>query len=391
MATESGDEGNVDLFKEEFKKYKRRKPPPDLSDLIDFTNLTCINKEKHGIQKLVLQEPDCIPRLAGLRPAHVWDAYTLEKFPGFVHINNPFKSNGQRYWVYRCLHDYPSKPNVTNLDFIEQQLGRERPENLWDASYSSLEHDINNRSKKIKLSSKDDETGSNPNELTKFHFDKLRWITLGYHYNWNNKTYSENEKSDFPSDLSYLSKYIAAVVNHSLDYQPEAAIINYYHLDSTLAGHTDHSEFDHNAPIISISFGQDAVFLLGGVTKAVRPIAVHLKSGDVCIMSGSTRLSYHAVPRVFQSNFLKSSFEIETESYSEGAQQNEFEITTAASRLKSKDTDVYAGICSQIQNIHKHLEWSPYEAHLEKGRINMSIRQVLKVGQAFPKSTVNES
>lgn len=383
MATESVAETDVDLFKEEFKKYKRRKPPPDLSDLIDFTNLTSTNKVKYGIQKLSFHKPDCIPCLPGLRQAHVWNAYTLEKFPGFVYIGNPFKSNGQRYWMYRCLHDYPSKPNVSNLDFIEQQLGRERPENLWDASYSSKsECDTNS---KTKLSSNDDKTNSDQQDVDKFHFCKLRWVTLGYHYNWNDKTYSETEKSDFPSDLAYLSKYIAAVV-HSSVYNPEAAIVNYYYLDSTLAGHTDHSEFDHSAPIISISFGQDAIFLLGGVTKAVRPAAVHLRSGDICIMSGLTRLSYHAVPRVFQSKCFKSSFEMEAGS---DCEEDKCETINTAAGPKSKDLDDYTSICDQILNIHKkNIEWGPYEAHLEKGRINISIRQVLKDGQTFPKSTV---
>ena len=34
-------------------------------------------------------------------------------------------------------------------------------------------------------------------------------------------------------------------------FTPEAAIINYYHMDSTLSGHTDQSELDHTAPLVS--------------------------------------------------------------------------------------------------------------------------------------------
>lgn len=33
---------------------------------------------------------------------------------------------------------------------------------------------------------------------------------------------------------------------------PEAAIVNYYHLDSTLSGHTDHSEKDLSIPLLSV-------------------------------------------------------------------------------------------------------------------------------------------
>lgn len=59
------------------------------------------------------------------------------------------------------------------------------------------------------------------------------------------------------------------------------------------------------------SFGQDAIFLLGGLTKATEPTAILLRSGDICVMSGSSRLSYHAVPRILPpaSSALPACFE----------------------------------------------------------------------------------
>ena len=75
------------------------------------------------------------------------------------------------------------------------------------------------------------------------------------------------------------------------EFKPQAGIINYYHLNSTLSGHQDHSEENLDAPLISISFGNSAVFLIGGKTKDVKPKAIALKSGDVLIMSGESRLS----------------------------------------------------------------------------------------------------
>lgn len=49
---------------------------------------------------------------------------------------------------------------------------------------------------------------------------------------------------------------------------------------------------------ISFSFGQSAVFLVGGKTKQVRPLPLLLNSGDIVIMSGESRLAYHGVPRI---------------------------------------------------------------------------------------------
>lgn len=58
----------------------------------------------------------------------------------------------------------------------------------------------------------------------------------------------------FPEDLSKLSKLIATVIGHH-DFEPEAAIVNYYAPDSSIGGHTDHSEKNHEAPLLSVRFG----------------------------------------------------------------------------------------------------------------------------------------
>lgn len=58
-------------------------------------------------------------------------------------------------------------------------------------------------------------------------------------------------KDPFPSDLAALSTYVNRIVGHKDDFNAEAAIINFYHFDSTLSGHTDHSEIDMSAPLFS--------------------------------------------------------------------------------------------------------------------------------------------
>lgn len=64
------------------------------------------------------------------------------------------------------------------------------------------------------------------------------------------QVYDEGNKSEFPVDLSSLCKYISLTLDFN-DFQPEAAIVNYYHADSTLSGHTDHSEQNLDAPLFS--------------------------------------------------------------------------------------------------------------------------------------------
>ena len=57
------------------------------------------------------------------------------------------------------------------------------------------------------------------------------------------------------------------------------ALVNYYREGDTLGGHRDDVERDQSAPIVAISLGCDAIFLLGGdgsppsVTASHEPVA----------------------------------------------------------------------------------------------------------------------
>lgn len=62
--------------------------------------------------------------------------------------------------------------------------------------------------------------------------------------------YTEDNKGVFPEDLASLTEVIADNLGYT-NYNSEAAIINYYHMGSTLSGHTDHSEKNLTAPLFS--------------------------------------------------------------------------------------------------------------------------------------------
>ncbi|GFO35385.1 alkylated DNA repair protein alkb homolog 1-like [Plakobranchus ocellatus] len=269
-----------DLFTPEFKRLKARKPPPNLEKVIDLDlhlisassgslSLNCDKQGEQAVKRHSVTQNDLSP-VAGLKHCKEWVVFEFLKNPGFFVILNPFVNGYQRYWVSRCLQDFPlDGANVTNMT---GQQGFDLPD-VWN--------DFTNRSTFEK----------------KDPLRRLRWTTLGYHYDWNTKEYSDSKRAEFPLDVHQLSEYIATALGFE-PYSAEAAIVNYYHMDSTLAGHTDHSEVDLAAPLFSISFGQTAIFLLGGQTKSVKPTALFLRSGDICVMSGPSRLAYHAVPKI---------------------------------------------------------------------------------------------
>jgi len=110
-------------------------------------------------------------------------------------------------------------------------------------------------------------------------FNKLRWATVGYHYNWTDKIYDPLDFTPLPPDLVTLCRIFASALFPDTPYQPEAGIINYYHLNSTLSAHQDHSEYNMKAPLISVSLGCPAIFLIGSESKSVIPDAICLNSG----------------------------------------------------------------------------------------------------------------
>ncbi|XP_068906337.1 nucleic acid dioxygenase ALKBH1 [Tenebrio molitor] len=308
-------------FKDLFKFYKSKNPPPNLNDVLDFDNTERISSQ---IKKIDVGNISGSNKNYGLKPNKTWEAYELVRHPGLIFIKNPFTSIGQRYWAVRCLQDYSKKPNKTNLDsFNLVPDGKE----WWDVCH---------------------------NNNDKLLINKLRWATLGYHHDWDTKVYSEENKGDFPQDLADLSKYIAQSLGFSY-FNAEAAIVNYYHMDSTLSGHRDHSEENLEAPLLSFSFGQTAVFLLGGESKEEQPSALFLRSGDIVIMSKESRLCYHGVPKILQMD-------------------SRFWDCFEEENLVNKEFKEAVNICKE------EVLWKPFADYLSNSRININVRQVLKRG-----------
>ena len=104
--------------------------------------------------------------------------------------------------------------------------------------------------------------------------DRLRWVHLGYHFDYNVVNYKPERYYDFPSDLAGMTQHIANAIGYP-DYSPEAGIVNYYPLGGSMGGHTDHYESDLSWPLISLSFGQTAIFLIGGATRDIRPAGMY--------------------------------------------------------------------------------------------------------------------
>lgn len=76
---------------------------------------------------------------------------------GLMFIKNPFTPEGQRYWIARCLNDYPfEKEHITNIENLRRRKGE-------DVKYEEAQNNKDN------------------------FYKHLRWITFGYHHDWDTK------------------------------------------------------------------------------------------------------------------------------------------------------------------------------------------------------------
>lgn len=80
---------------------------------------------------------------------------------------------------------------------------------------------------------------------------------------------------------------------------PEACLINWYRENARLGLHVDADENDLNAPILSVSLGDMALYRLGGPARNDRTRSFKLSSGDVVVMAGPARRCYHGVDRIY--------------------------------------------------------------------------------------------
>ena len=135
----------------------------------------------------------------------------------------------------------------------------------------------------------------------------VRMLCLGRH--WNGKTYTyETHRSDFDhlpapplsGHFAELAREIARSAGMSLD--PDLCILNYYDADGRMGLHQDKDESERSIaaglPVVSVSVGDTARFLFGGLRRKDPIEPRMLESGDAFVFGGPARLRYHGVSRI---------------------------------------------------------------------------------------------
>ncbi|MET9138424.1 alpha-ketoglutarate-dependent dioxygenase AlkB family protein [Streptomyces parvulus] len=133
-----------------------------------------------------------------------------------------------------------------------------------------------------------------------------RQVCLGWH--WHPYAYARTvvdgdgaPVKPFPAWLGELGRSavtgaLGADAAASAPY--DIALINFYDADARMGMHRDADERS-DAPVVSLSLGDTCVFRFGNPRTRTRPYTdVELRSGDLFVFGGPSRLAYHGVPRV---------------------------------------------------------------------------------------------
>jgi DNA alkylation damage repair protein AlkB len=132
-------------------------------------------------------------------------------------------------------------------------------------------------------------------------------LCLGKH--WNGMTYRyETRRSDYdelavpPLPPRFIEIAAGAARDAGFEMHPDLCIMNYYTEAAKMGVHQDKDESPESiaagTPIVSVSLGDAARFVVGGLSRRDPTSPVVLRSGDVLVMGGPSRLRYHGVTRI---------------------------------------------------------------------------------------------
>jgi DNA alkylation damage repair protein AlkB len=125
------------------------------------------------------------------------------------------------------------------------------------------------------------------------------WNPLTYTYEATRADHDHAPVGPVPTDWVALASAIASEAGFIV--RPDICLINLYGPDGRMGLHQDKDEspgsLDAGHPVVSVSLGDTARFLFGGLRRREPVETLVLESGDVFVFGGPARLRYHGVAR----------------------------------------------------------------------------------------------
>lgn len=134
-----------------------------------------------------------------------------------------------------------------------------------------------------------------PMSVRMTNFGPLGWVSDigGYRY----QAHHPVTGAPWPAMPGTLLELWRALSGYSAP--PEACLVNFYGSDARMGQHIDQDEDAVDAPVLSVSLGDDALFRIGGPTRRSPTRSLRLRSGDVILLTGAARRFFHGVDRIY--------------------------------------------------------------------------------------------
>ena len=126
------------------------------------------------------------------------------------------------------------------------------------------------------------------------NFGSLGWVSdiEGYRYD----TLHPVTHKAWPQ----IPEFLLALWKETTGYpaEPECCLVNLYRGGAKMGLHQDLDEQAFDAPVLSVSLGDEALFRIGSITRKSPTKSIKLRSGDVLVFGGPARLAFHGIDRV---------------------------------------------------------------------------------------------
>lgn len=122
----------------------------------------------------------------------------------------------------------------------------------------------------------------------------------GYAYT-NKNPHSQLGWPAIPPLFLDLAAHAASKAGYE-DFIPDSCLVNVYGIGSKMGVHQDKEEADFSQPVVSVSLGVPAIFLMGGAKRNDKTTKVQVTHGDVVVFGGASRLYFHGVQAIKAAN-----------------------------------------------------------------------------------------
>lgn len=121
------------------------------------------------------------------------------------------------------------------------------------------------------------------------------WVSSKAGYGYTNHDPSNHQAwPAIPQVMNELAERAADKAGYQ-HFVPDCCLVNVYKVGSKMGLHQDKDEQDFTQPVVSVSLGIPATFLMGGQKRNDKTVKILLTHGDVVVFGGAARRYFHGV------------------------------------------------------------------------------------------------